>query len=88
MLTSLAVRAVIFVGAEPVNEVAFRDHILLWKYKCPKLAEPDPLADGATVVAGEVHHGTDVYHIWLRRKLTFVEAAAFLFIRVKGKLYN
>ena len=86
MLTSLAVRAVIFVGAKPVDEVAFRYHILLWKYKRPKLAEPDPLADGATIVAGEVHHGTDVYHIRLRRKLTFVETAAFLFIRVKLRL--
>ena len=86
MLTSLAVRTVVFVGAEPIDEIAFRNHILLWKYKRPKLAEPDPLTDGTAVVAGEVHHGTDVYHIRLRRKLTFVETAAFLFIRVKLRL--
>ena len=53
MLMGLAVRAVIFVGTEPVNEVAFRNHILLWKYKRPKLTEPDPLADGAAVIASE-----------------------------------
>ena len=87
MLTSLAVRAVIFVGAEPIDEIAFRNHILLWKYKRPKLAEPDPLTDGTAVVSGEVHNGADVDHIRLRRKLTFVETAAFLYIRVKLRLY-
>ena len=86
MLTSLAVRTVIFVGAEPIDEIAFRNHILLWKYKRPKLAEPDPLTDGTAVVSGEVHNGADVDHIRLRRKLTFVETAAFLFIRIKLRL--
>ena len=86
MLTSLAVRTVVFVGAEPIDEIAFRNHILLWKYKRPKLAEPDPLTDGTAVVSGEVHNGTDVDHIRLRRKLTFVETAAFLFIRIKLRL--
>ena len=85
MLTSLAVRAVIFVGAEPVDEVAFRDHILLRKCKRSEFAEPDPLADGTAVIAGEVHNGTDVYHIWLRRKLTFVKTEALLIIYVKLK---
>ena len=82
MLTSLAVRAVIFVGAEPVNEVAFRDHILLWKYKRPKLAEPDPLTDGTAVITGESYNVGNIDHVRLRRKLTFVETAAFLFIRI------
>ena len=87
MLTSLAVRTVIFVGAEPIDEIAFRNHILLWKYKRPKLAEPDPLTDGTAVVSGEVHNGTDVDHIRLRRKLTFVEAAVFLTVHIKLRLY-
>ena len=87
MLTSLAVRTVVFVGAEPIDEIAFRNHILLWKYKRPKLAEPDPLTDGTAVVSGEVHNGTDVDHIRLRRKLTFVEAAVFLTVHIKLRLY-
>ena len=87
MLTSLAVRAVIFVGAKPVDEVAFRYHILLWKYKRPKLAEPDPLTDGTAVITGESYNVGNIDHVRLRRKLTFVETAAFLFIRIKLRLY-
>lgn len=44
------------------------------------------MADGTAVIAGEVHNGTDVYHIRLRGKLAFIEAAAFLFICVKLRL--
>ena len=70
MLTGLAIRAVVFVGAEPIDEVAFRDHILLWKYKRPEFSESDPLADGTTVITSEVHNGTDVDYIQLRGRLT------------------
>ena len=44
------------------------------------------MTDGTAVIAGEVHNGTNVHHIRLRGELDFVEAAAFLFIRVKLRL--
>ena len=87
MPAGFAVSAVIFVGAEPVDEVAFRYHILLWKHQRPEFAEPDPLADGPTVIACELYNGTDIDHIWLRGELAFVEASVFLTVHIKLRLY-
>lgn len=86
MSAGLADRAVVFVRAEPVDEVAFRDHILLRKHQRPELAEPDPLGDGTAVIAGEVHYGTDIDHLRLRGKPAFVEAAVLLFVSVQLRL--
>ena len=80
MLTGLAIRAVVFVGAEPIDEVAFRDHILLWKYKRPEFSESDPSADGTTVLTGKENHFAYAHHIRLRRKLAFVITSNFLCI--------
>lgn len=44
------------------------------------------MADGTAVIAGEVHHGTDVYYIRLRGELAFVEAAVFLTVHIKLRL--
>ena len=86
MLTSLTVRAVIFVGAEPVDEVAFGDHILLWKYKRLEFSESDPLADGTAVITGESYNVGNIDHVRLRGELAFVEAAVFLTVHIKLRL--
>ena len=80
MFAGLTVCAVVLIGAKPVDEVAFRDHILLWKYKRPKLTEPDPLTDGTAVIAGEGNHFAYAHNVWLRRKLAFVITSNFLCI--------
>ena len=87
MFAGLAVGAVVFVGAEPVDKVTFRYHILLRKYKRSEFAEPYPLPDGTTVITGESYNVGNIDHVWLRGKLAFVEAAVFLTVHIKLRLY-
>lgn len=86
MFTGFAVGAVVFVGTEPVDEVAFRDHILLRKYKRSKFAEPDPLTDGTTVITGESYNVGNIDHVRLRDEPAFVESAVFLTVHIKLRL--
>ena len=54
MPAGFAVGVVVIVRAEPVDEIAFGDHVLLQQRQRLQLPHANPLADGAAIIACEV----------------------------------
>ena len=74
MPAGFAVGAVVIIRAEPVDEIAFGDHVLLQQRQRLQLPHANPLADGAAVIACKVHGGGHIHHIRQRGQLALIVA--------------
>ena len=74
------------VRGEPVDQIAFRDHVLVLQCQGAELAEADPLADRVAIVAGEIHDGGHVDHVRVGGKLALIVAPGLLRILGEGRL--
>ena len=79
-LAGFAVGVVVIVRAEPVNEIAFGDHVLLQQRLRLQLPHANPLADGAAVIACKVHGGGHIHHIRQRGQLALIVAPELLLV--------
>ena len=80
MPAGFAVGVVVIVRAEPVDEIAFGDHVLLQQRQRLQLPHANPLADGAAVIACEVHGGGHIHHIRQRGQLALIVAPELLLV--------
>ena len=80
MPAGFAVGVVVIVRAEPVDEIAFGDHVLLQQRQRLQLPHANPLADGAAVIACKVHGGGHIHHIWQRGQLALIVAPELLLV--------
>ena len=80
MSAGFAVGVVVIVRAEPVDEIAFGDHVLLQQRQRLQLPHANPLADGASVIACEVHGGGHIHHIRQRGQLALIVAPKLLLV--------
>ena len=71
------------VCGEPVDQIAFRDHVLVLQRQGAELAEANPLADRVAVVAGEFHDGAHVDHVRVGGELAFIVTPSLL--RIVGE---
>lgn len=74
------------VRGKPVDQVALRDHVLVLQRQGTELAEPNPLADRVTVVAGKLHDGGHVDHVRVGGELAFIVAPRLLRVVGEGRL--
>ena len=86
MPAGFAVGVVVIVRAEPVDEIAFGDHVLVLQRQGAELSEANPLADRVAVVAGEIHDGGHVDHVRVGGELAFIVAPRLLRIVGEGRL--
>lgn len=75
-------RVVLFRG-EPVDQIAFWDHVLVLQRQGAELAEANPLADRVAIVAGEIHDGGHIDHVRVGGELAFIVTSGLL--RIVGK---
>lgn len=80
MPAGFAIGVVVIVRAEPVDEIAFGDHVLLQQRQCLQLPHANPLADCAAVIACEVHGGGHIHHIRQRGQLALIVAPKLLLV--------
>ena len=80
MPAGFAVGVVVIVRAEPVDEIAFGDHVLLQQRQCLQLPHANLLADGAAVIACEIHDGGHIHHIRQRGQLALIVAPELLLV--------
>ena len=74
MAAGLAEGRVVLVRGEPVDQIALRDHVLVLQRQGAELAEANPLTDCVAVIAGEVHDGGHIDHVWIVGKLALIVA--------------
>lgn len=74
------------VRAEPVDQIALRDHVLVLQRQGAEFSEADPLADCMAVVAGEIHDGGHVDDVRVGGELAFIVAPRLLGIVGEGRL--
>lgn len=86
MAAGLAEGRVVLVCGEPVDQIAFRDHVLVLQRQGAELAEADPLADRVAVIAGEFHDGGHINHVRVGGELAFIVAPRLLRIVGEGRL--
>ena len=75
MPAGFAVGVVVIVRAEPVDEIAFGDHVLLQQRQHLQLPHANPLADGAAVISCEIHDSGHIHHIRQRGQLALIVSA-------------
>lgn len=80
MPAGFAVGVVVIVRAEPVDEIAFGDHVLLQQRQRLQLPHANPLADGAAVIACKVHGCGHIHHIRKRGQLALIVAPELLLV--------
>ena len=80
MPAGFAVGVVVIVRAEPVDEIAFGDHVLLQQRQRLQLPHANPLADGAAVIACKVHGFGHIHHIRQRGQLALIVAPKLLLV--------
>lgn len=83
MAAGLTEGRVVLVCGEPVDQIAFRDHVLVLQRQGAELAEADPLADRVAVIAGELHDSGHVDHVRVGGELAFIVAPRLL--RIVGE---
>ena len=86
MAAGLAEGRVVLLRGEPVNQEAFRNHVLVLQRQSAELAEANPLADRMAVVAGEFHDSGHVDHVRIGDELAFIVAPRLLRIVWEGRL--
>ena len=74
------------VRAEPVDQIALWDHVLVLQRQGAELAEANPLADGMAVIAGEFHDGGHVDYVRVGGELALIVASRLLRIVGEGRL--
>ena len=74
------------VRGEPVDQIALQDHVLVLQCQGAELAEPNPLADRVTVVAGEIHDSGHIDHVRVGGELALIVASRLLRIVGEGRL--
>ena len=80
MPAGFAVGVVVIVRAEPVDEIAFGDHVLLQQRQRLQLPHANPLADCAAVIACKVHGCGHIHHIRQRGQLALIVAPKLLLV--------